>query len=94
MGTFHRESRSRLEALRMCRLVSDAEWGCMTRELKALDVAFTGRCRSESVALDDILADQRGRYGRCVAPEAAPVAACAALADDDACRCVAGTASP
>ena len=86
MGTFHRESRQRLEALRMCHVISEDEWGCMARELRALDVAFTNRCRSEDVAVDDILADQRARYGRCARAEA-PAAACAVLADDDACAC-------
>ena len=85
MGTFHRESRQRLEALRMCHVISEDEWGCMARELEALDVAFTKQCRSERVAVDDILADQRGRYGRCVGD--APAAACAALAEDQACAC-------
>jgi hypothetical protein len=94
MGTFHKESRQRLEGLFSCRAISDVEWGCMARELRALDHAFTGRCRSERVAVDEILADQRARYGRCLAPAAAPVAACAALAEDDACGCLARKAAP
>ena len=85
MGTFHKESRERLEALLDCHAISETEWRCMTGALKALDHDFTARCRSESVDLDVILADQTERYTRCLPPADDGKASCAALSDDWTC---------
>jgi len=85
MGTFHKESRVRLEELRMCHAISEAEWACMARELKALDRAFTAECRDRRVRYREIAADQRDRYVGCLPELAAGVANCAVLSDESLC---------
>lgn len=85
MGTFHKESRVRLEKLRTCHAISDAEWGCMAGELKALDRAFTSECRDRKVRYREISADQRDRYVRCLPERADMVASCAVLSGDSLC---------
>ena len=84
MGTFHRESRLRLEALRSCRAISAAEWDCTTSALKSLDREYTARCRSDDVELDELLAAQTPRYAGCLAP-GGETARCAALSLDWEC---------
>jgi hypothetical protein len=85
MGTFHKESRMRLEALRSCEAISEPEWSCLTSALKGLDRDFTQRCRAGDVELEEILEDQTVRYAGCLAPAAAEAASCAALSDDWIC---------
>jgi len=84
MGTFHKESRLRLEALLSCGAISEAQWSCMTSALKQVDRTFTQRCRAEDVVLDEILSDQTERYAMCLEPGDA-AAICAALSDDWVC---------
>jgi hypothetical protein len=85
MGTFHKESRVRIEELRMCRVITDAQWGCLATELKALDVAFTAECRERTVRYAEIASDQHDRYVRCLPEGPKAVARCAVLSDDATC---------
>ena len=85
MGTYHKESRVRLEELRMCGAITDSEWGCMASELKALDVAFTAECRERKVRYREIAADQHERYRACLGTPGDAIAACAVLSDDAVC---------
>ena len=85
MGTLHRESRNRLETLRMCDAITDEEWLCMTRALQALDRSFTTRCRSGSVSYAEIADDQRGRYGTCAVTTTGTTIECSLLSTDPAC---------
>lgn len=85
MGTFHKESRVRIEELRMCHAVSDEEWRCLASELKALDVAFTAECREHRVRYSRIAADQQLRYARCLPKRSKGLARCAVLSGDTLC---------
>jgi hypothetical protein len=91
MGTFHKESRVRLEDLRMCHAISDLEWECMVRVLKALDKEYTAECRDRKVRYRELASQQRERYAGCLPADGAAVAACAVLSDDGECmaeRCL------
>ena len=85
MGTFHKESRSRIESLRMCHAITREEWSCMTDVLKALDDDFTGICRERRASFDEIAGEQRRRYAACLSPARPGVVDCAILGADPAC---------
>ena len=66
LGTFHKESRRRIEDLRSCNAIDQLQWECTTSALKQLDREFTDRCRSEAVSLKLIEARQRLLYEPCL----------------------------
>ena len=82
MGTFHRESRWRVEKLREHGTLSFDEWACMTRELKQLDVTFSAECKRREVGVAEISDNQRARYRSCVGPDRIGFADCAVLSRD------------
>lgn len=88
MGTVHRESRNRLETLRMCDAITDDEWLCMTRALQSLDRSFTARCKSASVPYTEIADDQRRRYETCAGTTTSATIECGLLSTDPACVAV------
>jgi len=97
MGTVHKESRQRIEVLRACRTVSDEAWLCMARALKALDVEFTGRCRTGTVRLREIVVRQRVLYAPCLPVAATETLDCSLLDAGEECLtlgCAAGGAPP
>lgn len=83
MGTLHRESRVRIEKLRLCDAIDDDEWLCMARALQAIDRNFTARCMSDRVAYAEIADAQRAKYH-----------ACAVAADRETIECTVLTANP
>ena len=85
MGTLHRESRARLEELRICDAIADDEWRCMARALQALDRDFTARCRSDRVSYAEIADDQRARYRTCAVAADRETIECTVLTTDPAC---------
>ena len=85
MGTVHRESRNRLETLRMCDAITDDEWLCMTRALQSLDQSFTARCKSASVSYTEIAEDQRGRYETCAVTATSATIECSLLSTNPTC---------
>ena len=89
MGTLHRESRNRLEALRMCDAITDDQWLCMSRALQALDRDFTARCRSDRVSYAESADDQRARYRTCAVAADRETIECTVLTTAPACiaRC-------
>jgi hypothetical protein len=66
LGTFHKESRRRIEDLRSCKAIDQAQWECTSSALKELDREFTDRCRAEQVSLKVIEARQRVLYEPCL----------------------------
>jgi hypothetical protein len=82
MGTFHRESRWRVEKLREHGSLSFDEWACMTHELKQLDIVFSAECKRREVGVAEISDDQRARYRSCVEPDRVDLADCAVLSRD------------
>jgi len=93
MGTLHRESRARLEELRICDAIADDEWLCMARALQALDRDFTSRCRSGRVPYAEIADVQRARYRACAVAANHETIECTLLSTDPACiasRCASG----
>ena len=85
MGTLHRESRTRLERLRMCAAITEDDWLCMSRALQALDRDFTARCKSDSISYTEIADDQRGRYRNCAVAADRDTIECTLLSTDSAC---------
>lgn len=85
MGTVHRESRSRLETLRMCDAITDVEWLCMSRALETLDQEFTARCKAGSVDYDQIAGVQQTRYRACTGNAAPMTIECSLLSTDRTC---------
>jgi len=85
MGTLHRESRNRLEALRMCDAITDDQWLCMSRALQALDRDFTAHCRSDGVSYAEIADDQRARYRLCAVAADRATIECSLLSTAPAC---------
>jgi hypothetical protein len=92
MGTVHKESRARIETLRMCGSISADEWVCMARALESLDDHFTELCRSRSVRFGEIADEQRRRYADCLASPDPEVVECGLLSNDERCLedCCAG----
>jgi hypothetical protein len=86
IGTFHRESRTVLENLRMDGAVTRDEWLCMTRRLEEIDDDYSERCRERDYDFAEIAADQVARYRGCFAPERERLAECAILFDDESTR--------
>ena len=85
MGTLHRESRARLEELRICDAIADDEWLCMARALQALDRDFTSRCRSGRVPYAEIADVQRARYRACAVAADRETIACTVLTTNPTC---------
>lgn len=85
MGTFHKESRRRLEELRMDGVIAEVEWSCLTDALEALDVDFTSRCRAEKYDYEDVASEQRRRYAACLPGERSRLVPCTLLVLDESC---------
>jgi len=85
LGTVHKESRARLETLRMCRAVSADEWLCMARALESLDDHFTDRCRSRRVRFGEIAAEQRRLGAGCFARPDPALIECGIVSTDERC---------
>jgi len=95
MGTVHKESRARIEALRACGAVSLAEWKCMARTLEDLDRIFTAECGKRSLGYAEISAEQRSRFAACFAPERPDIVACTPLdAAPDCLEALCGGSAP
>ena len=92
MGSVHKESRARIETLRMCGAVSADEWLCMARALESLDDHFTELCRSRNVRFREIADEQRRLYASCRRQSDPEVVACGILSTDEVCleECCAG----
>ena len=86
MGTFHKESRRRIEAFLDCDAISLVEWKCMAEALKALDDEMTLQCKQEPQSLDTIEARQGERYAACLPPSSEELVQCSLLSSDWACR--------
>ena len=82
MGSLHKESRVRIEALRMCRAISHDEWLCMARVLETIDNEFTGRCRSRAVRYAEVANEQRRRYSNCFDTPRTEVVECGILSTE------------
>jgi hypothetical protein len=85
MGTLHRDSRQRIEALRACHDVSYEEWLCMARALETLDDEFTGRCKGRSVVYSEIAHRQRLLYAQCLQQPSHDLVECTLLSEDQRC---------
>jgi hypothetical protein len=85
MGTFHKESRRRLEALFSCHVISIEQWKCMANELKTLDKEMTNRCKEKPQALETIEARQTELYRTCLLPSGDAISRCSLLSSDRAC---------
>ncbi|MEE3328124.1 MAG: hypothetical protein VX252_12380 [Myxococcota bacterium] len=66
IGTFHKESRQRLEELRAQKFISLDEWKCMARALQALDKEMTVKCKEKKETLAVIEVWQTERYSSCL----------------------------
>ncbi len=85
LGTFHKESRRRVESLAQCHAIDEVQWSCLTRALKAVDRTYTARCKETAVTFATIERSQRARYAECFAePDAAPIS-CGLLTGGDEC---------
>ena len=85
MGTFHKESRQRIEELRACHAISMDQWYSMARALQALDKEFTARCKVDSVSLSRIEKRQRELYTAGSEPPQNDTIECALLSTDGSC---------
>lgn len=85
MGTLHKESRLRLEDLRMCGVLSLGEWKCMARALRTIDEVFTARCTQREVSFEAIASEQRRRYAGCLEPARPATLECTILSTEARC---------
>ncbi len=85
MGTFHKESRQRLEALFTCHVISIKQWKCLAGELKTLDKEMTKRCKEQPQSIETIEARQIELYRTCLPPSEEKVAGCSLLSSERAC---------
>jgi len=85
MGTFHKESRQRLEAFFSCHVISIEQWKCLASELKALDKEMTKRCKEQPQSLETIEARQTELYRTCLPPSDEKIASCSLLSSDRTC---------
>jgi hypothetical protein len=85
MGSVHKESRSRIEALRVCGAITREEWICMARVIKAVDDEFTEVCKDRSVRFREIAEEQERRYTGCLAEARPPVVRCGLLSTHQEC---------
>ena len=66
VGTFHKESRQRIEELRAQKVISLDEWKCMARALEKLDDEMTVSCKVKKDPLSVIEVRQRELYSNCL----------------------------
>lgn len=85
IGTYHKESRQRLEVLRACGAISVDEWKCMAGTLKTLDKEMTRNCEEGPQTLEAIEVRQRELYAPCVEPLKGSVANCGLLSSGGNC---------
>lgn len=85
MGTFHKESRQRLEELRACGALTLDQWRSLARSLAELDDEFTGRCRQGRVPLSVIEDRQRELYARGAEAPGGETIECSLLSAEDDC---------
>jgi hypothetical protein len=85
MGSLHKESRARIETLRMCGAISRDEWLCMARALETIDDDFTGRCRSRTVPYAEVADEQRRRYSECFRTPRTEIVECGILSTEAGC---------
>lgn len=85
IGTFHKESRQRLEELRAHQVVSLDEWKCMARALAALDDELTRECKEEEKSIELIEIRQSELYAPCLSPANPKVVRCSLLSSEDRC---------
>jgi len=100
IGTYHKESRQRLEELRANEVITLDEWKCMARALAALDDELTLDCKKVEKSIEAIEAEIRFRlvlalssvetrqselYAPCLSPPNPKVVACSLLSSEDRC---------
>ena len=66
MGTFHKESRQRLERFYVRKDISLDEWKCMAAALKRLDDEATQSCKKADQTIEVIEARQAELYRTCL----------------------------
>ena len=86
IGTFHKESRQRLEELRAGKVISLDEWACMARALKSLDEEMTVKCKEKKESIEVIEAWQTGYYSPCVvSAKKEEIVRCSLLTSEETC---------
>jgi hypothetical protein len=84
-GTSHRDARERIEVLRGCGAIDEAEWACLSEAAKSVDRDVTALCRSAPVSSSDLVARQRAAFLACVEPRQSKLAECAVFSSDTRC---------
>jgi len=85
IGTYHKESRQRLEELRANEVISLDQWKCMARALAALDDELTLECKKEEKSIEVVEARQSELYAPCLSPPNPEVVHCSLLSSEDRC---------
>ena len=86
IGTFHKESRNRLEQMRTQRVISSTEWTCMAQALKKLDSKMTTECAEKKQPLRIIESWQVELYTPCIRSEKkTEILRCSLLSADTEC---------
>ena len=86
IGTFHKESRQRLEELRAGKVISLDEWACMARALKSLDEEMTVKCKEKEESIEVIEAWQTEHYSPCVvSAKKEEIVRCSLLTSEETC---------
>lgn len=86
IGTFHKESRQRLEELRAGKVISLDEWACMARALKSLDEEMTVKCKEKKESIEVIEAWQTEYYSPCVdSAKKEKIVRCSLLTAEETC---------